>query len=64
MIEALLWGLGLVMVVEGLVYVLAPHAVEDLLERLKSLPLQKRRNFGGLCAMLGLLILYSVQRFL
>ena len=64
MIETLFWGIGLVMIIEGLVYVLAPSAVEDLLERLKQLPLENRRMFGALCMALGALILYAVVRFI
>ncbi|MEM9853551.1 MAG: DUF2065 domain-containing protein [Pseudomonadota bacterium] len=39
-------ALGLVLIVEGLVYALAPSLVEDLLEALKSLPLETRRLIG------------------
>ena len=36
MIEALLWGLGLVLLIEGLVYGLAPQTIDQLLEQLKT----------------------------
>ena len=38
MISAILYGLGLVLVIEGLVYVLAPHFVEKILISLKEMP--------------------------
>lgn len=39
-------ALGLVLIVEGLVYVLAPGLVERMLEALRSIPLDARRTFG------------------
>ena len=44
---------GLVLVIEGLVYALAPSLVEQLLEALKAMPLQTRRNFGLGAVALG-----------
>ena len=64
MITALLWGLGLVLVIEGLVYALAPSVVETLLEKLRQIPLGERRRFGILMAFLGTLILFVVVRYL
>ena len=64
MITALLWGLGLVLVIEGLVYALAPSIVETLLEKLRQVPLGERRRFGILMAFLGTLILFVVVRYL
>ncbi|WP_163849972.1 DUF2065 domain-containing protein [Pseudooceanicola aestuarii] len=51
MAKALL-ALGLVFIVEGLAYALAPSLVERLLEALRQLPLDQRRNLG-LAAMAG-----------
>jgi uncharacterized protein YjeT (DUF2065 family) len=39
-------ALGLVLIVEGLVYVLAPSLVEELLAALRELPLEIRRLIG------------------
>ena len=39
MISTILYGLGLVLVIEGLVYVLAPHFVEKMLVSLKEMPI-------------------------
>ena len=46
MIATLLLALGLVLIVEGLAYALAPSLVEDLLEALRSLPVETRRLLG------------------
>ncbi|MEL6549105.1 MAG: DUF2065 domain-containing protein [Pseudomonadota bacterium] len=55
----ILTGLGLVLIVEGLVYALAPSLVEDMLEALKSLPLETRRliGLGALAAGIVLVLL-------
>ena len=63
MIEALLWGLGLVLFVEGLVYGLAPHIIDQLLEQLKSMPHSWRRIFGLSTALVGALLLWAVRVF-
>ena len=60
MIEALLWGLGLVLVIEGLVYALAPFLVESMLKQLEELPLSARHRFRGMTALLGAVILLVV----
>lgn len=39
-------ALGLVLIVEGLVYALAPSLVEDLLAALRALTLEQRRLVG------------------
>ena len=43
-------ALGLVLIVEGLVYALAPSLVEDLLAALRQLSLEARR-MAGLAAL-------------
>lgn len=52
----LLLACGLVLIVEGLVYALAPSIVEDLLEMLRSLPIETRRNVGLAAMALGVLL--------
>ncbi|MEM6896344.1 MAG: DUF2065 family protein [Pseudomonadota bacterium] len=44
---------GLVLLLEGLVYALAPSLVEDLLEALRSLSLETRRLIGLLAMTAG-----------
>ncbi len=61
MIEALLWGLGLVLLIEGLVYGLAPHVIDQLLEQIKSMPHSVRRIFGLSTALAGALLLWAVR---
>ncbi|SHI60318.1 DUF2065 family protein [Wenxinia saemankumensis] len=52
-----LWALGLVLIVEGLVVALAPSRVEDLLAALRALPVEARRLIGFLALTLGALLL-------
>ena len=54
----LLLALGLVMIVEGLAYVLAPSLIERVLEMLRTLPLPVRRQFGALVFVSGLICLW------
>ncbi len=53
MIGIAVLALGLVLIVEGLVYALAPWLIEDLLEALRQLPIEARRLFGVLAMALG-----------
>jgi len=52
---------GLVLIVEGLVYALAPSLVEDLLVALKNLSLEMRRTFGFLVLVLGVCFLLAAR---
>lgn len=56
-----LLALGLVLIVEGLVYALAPSLVEDLLEALKSVPPEARRLLGALALVTGLLLVWIAK---
>lgn len=42
----ILTGIGLVLVIEGLVYALAPSLIERLLEALRETPVDTRRMIG------------------
>ena len=63
MISTILYGLGLVLIIEGLVYVLAPHFVEKMLVSLKEMPNEQRRLVGAFMALLGGLILLFMQPY-
>ena len=53
MIAYLLLALGLVLIVEGLAWALAPSFIEKALALLASLPPDTRRQVGFLAAALG-----------
>ena len=61
MISTILHGLGLVLIIEGLVYVLAPHFIEKILVSLKEMPNEQRRMVGACMALLGGLILLLMK---
>ena len=63
MISTILYGLGLVLVIEGLVYVMAPHFVEKMLVSLKEMPNEQRRLAGASMALLGGVILLLIKTF-
>ncbi|PSL22367.1 DUF2065 domain-containing protein [Shimia abyssi] len=58
MISTALLAVGLVLIVEGLVYALAPSLVESLLEALRSLTENQRRNVGVMALVLGLILIW------
>ena len=58
MIEKVILALGLVLVIEGLAYALAPSAVEAMLEALKRTPLENRRLIGLIVLALGVLLVW------
>ncbi|MDD7969816.1 DUF2065 domain-containing protein [Roseinatronobacter alkalisoli] len=49
----LVLALGLVLIVEGLAFVLAPRRIEDLLRVFADLPVDIRRLIGLLALVLG-----------
>ncbi|OWU85200.1 hypothetical protein ATO6_09195 [Oceanicola sp. 22II-s10i] len=61
MIANTLLALGLVLIVEGLAYALAPSLVERLLEALKQVPEAARRNIGLLALVSGLLLVWMAK---
>ena len=59
MIALILLAFGLVMIVEGLAYVLAPSLIEQVHDILLSLPEDSRRQMGGLVLVFGLLLVWG-----
>lgn len=46
MLTTLLLGLGMVLVIEGLVFALAPSRMDELLRLMAQIPLETRRMIG------------------
>ena len=61
MISDLLTGLGLVAVIEGLVLALAPLRFEDLLDTLRQMPVQTRRNIGLAAVAIGVALVWLAR---
>ncbi|MFT5869004.1 MAG: hypothetical protein ACI8TF_001114 [Paracoccaceae bacterium] len=57
MLSAILWGAGLVLVIEGLVFALAPSRLEDLLRVLANIPVETRRIIGFVALCLGAVLI-------
>ncbi len=51
-------AIGLVLIVEGLVYALAPSLIEDLLEAMKRMPVETRRMLGLGCLATGVALVW------
>ena len=56
-----LLAVGLVLVVEGLLWALAPQLVEDLLAALRALSLDERRLAGLAALALGLALVWGAR---
>ncbi|MCJ7872203.1 DUF2065 domain-containing protein [Marinovum sp. 2_MG-2023] len=61
MIETAFLALGLVLIVEGLVYALAPSLIEQLLIALRSLPDAQRRMLGLAALAFGLCLVWIAK---
>ncbi|WP_197917135.1 DUF2065 domain-containing protein [Thiosulfatihalobacter marinus] len=61
MIGTAILALGLVLIVEGLVYALAPSLVEDLLAALRSLSENQRRTLGLVALGLGVVFVWVAK---
>lgn len=58
MIATAFLALGLVLIVEGLAYALAPSLVEQLLAMLRAMPEAQRRNLGLFALAFGVLLVW------
>ncbi len=63
MIETAFLALGLVLIVEGLAYVLAPLFIERLLEALRMLGEDQRRMVGLIAMAIGLCFVCIAKNF-
>ncbi len=57
--STVLLALGLVMIIEGLAYALAPSLVERLLEMLRALPESAVRQVGWLVVVTGAIFVWA-----
>ena len=61
MIETALLALGLVLIVEGLAYALAPSLIEDLLAMMREMPLETRRLLGLAALASGVFLVWAAK---
>ncbi len=57
----IVFGLGMVLVVEGLVLALAPSRIEDVLELLRRIPVELRRMIGLGAVALGVAAIWLAR---
>ena len=57
--STLLLAIGLVLMIEGLAYALAPSLLERMLEILRSLPESTVRQIGLLAVVSGLILVWA-----
>lgn len=62
MMATIFLALGLVLIVEGLAYALAPSLVERMLEVLRSLPESARRQVGLITIVIGVILLWIAHQ--
>ena len=55
-------AVGLVLIVEGLAWMLAPSLLEQLLQSLREMSLEMRRQVGALALVIGLILLWIAQQ--
>lgn len=63
MIFTLLWGIGVIMLVEGVAYLIAPSLIERVLKILAGTSIRQRQMLGSLMALAGSSLLYLIQFF-
>jgi len=61
MITTLLWGFGVILLVEGAAYIIAPSLIERVLKILAGTSIQQRRMIGALMALAGSSLLYLIR---
>ena len=63
MITTLVWGVGLVLLLEGIVYLAAPSLIDNVLKIVAKMSIQQRRMLGASMALAGSSMLYIVNFF-
>jgi len=61
-LSTVILALGLVLVLEGLVFALAPSRVEDLLRQFAQLPQGARRLIGALAIVCGVALVLLAKK--
>lgn len=59
--DILLAGIGLALVIEGLVFALAPSRLEDLARIIEETPVETRRAIGLAAVAIGVLLVWLAR---
>ena len=63
MLELLLFGIGFVLLFEGLVYFFYAKKIKIIFEMIKDIKAEKIRNFSSILIILGLCLIYFTLKF-
>ena len=63
MIELILFGIGFVLLFEGLVYFFFAKKIKIIFEMIKDIKAEKIRNFSSILIILGLCLIYFTLKF-
>ncbi len=61
--SVILLGLGLVLVIEGLVFALAPSRLEELVKLIAETPIETRRTVGLIAVAIGVVLVWLAKSF-
>ena len=63
MLELFLYGIGFVLLFEGLVYFFFAKKIKEMFEMIKDIKAEKIRNFSTILIILGLCLIYFTLKF-
>ena len=63
MLELFLFGIGFVLLFEGLVYFFFAKKIKEMFEMIKDIKAEKIRNFSSVLIILGLCLIYFTLKF-
>ena len=63
MLELFLFGVGFVLLFEGLVYFFFAKKIKEMFEMIKDIKAEKIRNFSSVLIILGLCLIYFTLKF-
>ena len=63
MIELFLFGIGFVLLFEGLIYFFFAKKIKVMFEMIKDIKAEKIRNFSTILIILGLCLIYFTLKF-
>ena len=55
-------AIGLLLMIEGLLYAMFPSAMKSMLNTMKDLPITKLRSGGLIFALLGFIIVWYIKK--
>ena len=60
--KELLIGLGLLLVIEGLLYAVSPNSMKNMLNLMKDMPATKLRSGGLIFAVIGFILVWYIKK--